>query len=208
MKQKARMLPSFLIFATCLQCVTSNAGTPLTQEKSVLIQCKYVSRSRTLIESDVECIIQNKGSLPAKIKFEKLAVSDPDSSIVPIDVTRISSYEAFQTIMIILGVVVVLGAIVLMASKSNYIGNVHVGVPDSPLPRKTIKMSSGVSEAVSVDVLEIPQYRSVVLAFKIKHRAKRPASLLIQLNELPGETLSVPIQEYMKASGKSSDFDY
>jgi hypothetical protein len=208
MNHGARLLPSILISTICLQCVTPKAGTPLSKEKNLQIGCKYVSFGRNLMKSDVECSIQNEGSSPATVRFQEISVSDPASTIVPVDVSKIPNYEALKAIVVILGVVVVIGAIVALSTKSNYIGHVHVGVPDPPIPRTTVKRSSGTSSATFYDSAVIPPYRSIVLAFKVKHGAKRPDALMLYLHETPGDFIRVPIEGHLNTGGSRSNFDY
>jgi hypothetical protein len=208
MNHGARLLPSLLISTICLQCVTPKAGTPLSKEKNILVGCKYVSFGRNLMESDVECAIQNEGSSPATVRFHEISVNDPASTIVPVDVSKIPNYEVLKTIVVILGVVVIIGAIVALSTKSSYIGPVHVGVPDPPIPRTTVKRSSGTSTATFYDSVVIPPYRPIVLAFKVRHGLKRPDALMLYLHELPDEFIKVPIEGHLNAGGSRSNFDY
>jgi hypothetical protein len=208
MNHKAGLLASLIVSGLCLQCVTPKTGMELDKGTNVFIECKYINMNRTGGMSEVECIIENNGNNPEIIGFEKISLSDPHSTVIPVDANKIRKGQALQTVIVVLGVVVILGALVALASKgkSSYIPSVHVSIPDTPPAARTVTTEVDSRKPFSIDTIQIAAHGSANLAFKIKHETIRPKALVLQLRGVEQNSIEVPIKDTFRKS--RSNFDY
>jgi hypothetical protein len=193
-----------------MQCVTPKTGIVLDKRKDLLIECKYINRSRVIGISEVECIIENNGTYPETIVFEKVSLSEPDSTIIPVDANKFRTEEALRTVVVVLGVVLIIGALVVWASKSKsrHVPSVHVNIPYTHSVPRALAQEDDSRKTFSLDTIQIAAQGSASLVFKIKHGTIRPNTLVLQLGGIENTPVEVPIKETAFGPKGRSHFDY
>jgi hypothetical protein len=211
MNYKARLMPTLIVSAFCMRCATTQQGMVLSDTPLVTIHCVYTGTNRHLNKSEVECTLVNQGDSPARVHFKKASLEDPFAEIQPIDVQKIKKQEFLENVAVILGVIVIIGILVAVATKnkSAYIPQVHIYVPNSAAGSSKQPVSQAVSteKRPIYDTIELPGHRSATLIFAVKHGLKKPQTLVL---ELDGEILlvRVPIKAPFGQSTGRSNFDY
>jgi hypothetical protein len=210
MKYEARLLPFLIVSGLCTQCVTSREGMTIDKGNNVHMECRYLTSGRNSASSEVECIIENTGSNPEIIGFEKVSLSDPSSTIIPVNSNKIPQGPKLETVVVVLGVIVILGTLAVLASKgkSSYIPNVHIGIPDTPRTVQRATIQSDNQKSFSLDTIQVAAHRSVNLVFKIKHAAIRPRALVLHLRDVERNPIEVPIKDTIFGPKRRSNFDY
>ncbi|HET9239465.1 MAG TPA: hypothetical protein VFO10_19540 [Oligoflexus sp.] len=210
MRCKATVLPFLIVSGLSVQCVTSRIGTTIDNGNNVKIECKYLTLGRNTGSSEVECIIENTGSKPETIGFEKVSLSDPSSTILPVNSKKIPQGPNLQPVVVVLGVIVILGTLAVLASKgkSSYIPSVHLRIPDFPQAVQKATIQSDNHKPFSIDTIQVAAHGSASLIFKIKHNAVRPKAVILHLRDVERNLIEVPIKETILGPKGRSNFDY
>ncbi len=205
MHPKPRFMPLLLISVLCSQCASSNRQLAINESPLVLMDCIYNDPQTAQNTSEMECSLKNQGHTPARLKFNKVSLEDPDAELVPIDSSKLRTDQLLQNIVVILGVILFVAVIIAIASDAKNIPDVHLAIPSSP-STKTYAYQS--QKTPSIEIVEIPAYNSAKLLFSTQHGDQRPSTLVLHLeNDRSEKVFRVPVEAPYSQASKRSNFD-